>query len=132
MSPEEPFTGAELDLERLRMLADLGRRTGHDLVAEILERFEASQTVEHALAAARDADIETSTLHLHSLKGSAANLGAQRLSRMSAELEIEVRAGKGFETLRPQFEALRAAHLEALGGLKHFIATNHPTNLQTP
>ena len=122
---------ADLDLERLRMLADLGRRTGQDLVAEILERFEASQTVERALEAARDADIETSTLHLHSLKGSAANLGARRLSEMSAALEIEVRSGAGFEALHAQFEDLRSAHLEALRELKHFIAANQPTN-QTP
>jgi HPt (histidine-containing phosphotransfer) domain-containing protein len=121
---------ADLDLERLRMLADLGRRTEHDLVAEILERFEASQTVERALEAARDADIETSTLHLHSLKGSAANLGARRLSSLSAALEVEVRSGAGFEALRARFEDLRSAHHEALRELKSFIAANR-TN-QTP
>lgn len=114
---------ADLDLERLRMLADLGRRTGHDLLNEILVRFEDASTVERAVDAIRAADVETATLHLHSLKGSAANLGARQLSRLAAELEVEVRSGKTFEALESQFDDLRGARQEALGELNRFIAS---------
>jgi HPt (histidine-containing phosphotransfer) domain-containing protein len=115
---------SQLDVERLRLLADLGDRRGTDLLAEILTRFEGSRTAHLAAEASAAGDVENATLHLHSLKGSAANLGARTLAGLAAALEQAVRKGETFAGLEPRFAELNAAHAQTLVDIKAF-ATQH-------
>ena len=117
---------SEMDLERLRMLSSLGLNRGHDVLAEIVTRFAASTTAEAAREAARNDDLETATLHLHSLKGSASNLGATGLARLAGALERDLRAGAAFEALGARFDELNSAHAEAVLELQRFMSDRTP------
>ncbi len=63
--------------------------------------------VEQARASLRTGDVETLTRAIHTLKSSSANVGAMRLSRLCAEYEAHLRAG------RPEDGADRFSPIEA-------------------
>ena len=117
-------TDPELDASRLHVLLDLGRRTGKDVLGEVVGLFEAGRTLEKAEAALGDRDIESAARHLHSLKGSAATLGARRLSRLSQELELAILDGAELERLRDDFATLYAARRDALAAIRPYLTSS--------
>ena len=76
-------------------LARLERFGGKKLLRELVILFQtaAPERVAAARRAALSGDVSGAELALHSLKSSAAQLGATRLSRLSEEGEVLTRAG---------------------------------------
>ena len=97
-----PEVGTEEDGGRLldpARLDDLGRLealTGQPLVREIVERFltETPQRLERMRESLGRADAETLAFVAHSLKGSSGQIGALRLTSLSAELEASARQAR--------------------------------------
>jgi two-component system sensor histidine kinase/response regulator len=88
-----PVPGAAL-LDAKGAIARLGGNSG--LYRRLIERFQndhrdAASQIANALAAA---DLERARRDAHSLKGVAANLGAQRLAGLAAEIEQALREGQ--------------------------------------
>jgi HPt (histidine-containing phosphotransfer) domain-containing protein len=76
-------------------LVRLERFGGKKLLRELVALFQvaAPERVSAARLAALSGDVSGAELALHSLKSSAAQLGATRLSRLSEEGEVLTRAG---------------------------------------
>lgn len=91
-SPAEPVTLDAAALARLRELDPQGRQ---GVVARVLAAFEASLTrMLEQLAAERDGgQAQVVRAVAHTLKSSAASVGALRLASACAEVERRVRAG---------------------------------------
>lgn len=83
-----------VDPDVLQMLADLQEPGEPDLLRELLTLFlrdtpERLEALRHALAAG---DLESAGRAAHSLKGSAANLGAMDLHELASQTEQRARA----------------------------------------
>jgi signal transduction histidine kinase/CheY-like chemotaxis protein/HPt (histidine-containing phosphotransfer) domain-containing protein len=89
--PAEPpsDTPSLLDPSYLESLRRLGELTGKPLVREIVESYlaETPRRLERIREALRREDIQELVLVAHSLKGSSAQLGVNRVAAASAELE---------------------------------------------
>lgn len=85
-----------LDLKTLGTLRELGRRTGKDILGEVVGLYLDRKPTQLELlreALARG-DAQTVERTAHSLKGSSANLGALRLARLASDLETLGRQGE--------------------------------------
>lgn len=84
-----------LDEERIRLLDELGRRICEDTLGDIAQKFlsnleERLDRLADAVERKEGAVVE---LLAHSLKGSASNLGASQIAKLSRELEEAASAG---------------------------------------
>lgn len=100
-----PASPADFDEAALRRLVRFG---GAKLLASMVGMFHTlgPQRVAAARAAVERGDVDAARLELHSLKSSAAQLGAEALSRLCAEGEALARDGRldGLATLLPPVE----------------------------
>jgi PAS domain S-box-containing protein len=92
---DEMGEAVTLDVTMLRSLAELNVPGEADAVAEMVGLFlkNAVPLRDRLVEAAAAGDLATFQASAHSLKGSAGGLGAQRLSRLCAELEKRAKAG---------------------------------------
>ena len=115
MAPIQGF-----DMRRLNDIVD----GDQDLLRGLLQAFrddnaDAAETITAHLAAESEAD----ALRLaHTIKGSAANLGAMQLSRAAQAVEQLLRAGATTETLQTALLNLRSELATALDGATAFLA----------
>ena len=104
-----------LDLSILDRLRDWG---GADLKHQMIELFfeNAPERVEGVREGLANGDLELAERSAHSLKSSAANLGAQAVRILSARIEELLEGGKGEEAkgLLPELEARFGETIEAL------------------
>jgi CheY-like chemotaxis protein/HPt (histidine-containing phosphotransfer) domain-containing protein len=95
--PEAPPAGSSslLDLERLDGLRKLGDLTGTPLVRNIVDSFlkEIPDRLERLRQALAEHDAQALTFTAHTLKGSSGQVGALRITALSAELEQSGRSG---------------------------------------
>jgi signal transduction histidine kinase/CheY-like chemotaxis protein/HPt (histidine-containing phosphotransfer) domain-containing protein len=93
LAPLEPDTPSPLDPQRLESLHRLGEITGKPLVREIIESYlaETPQRLERLREALRQADADALAFAAHSLVGISAQIGAVRVSAVSARLEQQAR-----------------------------------------
>jgi signal transduction histidine kinase/CheY-like chemotaxis protein/HPt (histidine-containing phosphotransfer) domain-containing protein len=93
LAPLEPDTPSPLDPQRLESLQRLGEITGKPLVREIIESYlgETPQRLERLREALRQADADALAFAAHSLVGISAQIGAVRVSAVSARLEQQAR-----------------------------------------
>jgi HPt (histidine-containing phosphotransfer) domain-containing protein len=86
-----------LDLGRIGQLRQLGSMGGTDLLGRVVALF--AQDGEHGLAAIREATVEHSVAGqqqaLHKLRGTAANIGANRVAALCRQLEEQAVADGG-------------------------------------
>lgn len=94
----------------------LFRVGGHEFVIEMIDLFlaHAPQRIETAIDAVAAGDHVTVHRSAHSLKSTAANIGALRLQAIAAQVEAEAGAGaagleSAVERMRECFEQLRAS-----------------------
>jgi len=117
-SPDEPDEPPLLDPERLDRLRALSADDDPDIVMEIVELFAAD--LPRLVAAMREAgdtsDAETLRIHAHSLKGSAANMGASELSQRAASIEQRAAARNlsGLADPMTEIESLSTRVVQAL------------------
>jgi HPt (histidine-containing phosphotransfer) domain-containing protein len=110
------MTVSVIDRELLANLIDL-MEGDRELVIEVMDLFleDAPQRIEAIVTAVDDGDPGELMRAAHSLKGSAANLGARGLSGLCANLEHRGRKGSVAGTqmictaLHREFDAVRAA-----------------------
>lgn len=111
-----------LDHEAIANVRSLERPDQPDIFSEIVEIFLATSNddVEALVAAAERGELETVRRIAHSMKGSAANLGARRLSEICAGIERDIRAGtmdiaklRALEVENERARALLAAEIGA-------------------
>ncbi len=93
LEPLLPDTPSPLDTQRLDSLQRLGQITGKPLVREIIESYlgETPQRLERLREAIRQADADALAFAAHSLVGISAQIGAVRVSAVSARLEQQAR-----------------------------------------
>jgi len=95
--PEAPLldSASRLDLERLDNLRQLGEMTGTPLVRNIVDSFlvEIPARLERLRQALAEQDAPALTFVAHTLKGSSGQVGALRITALSAELEQSGRSG---------------------------------------
>jgi signal transduction histidine kinase/CheY-like chemotaxis protein/HPt (histidine-containing phosphotransfer) domain-containing protein len=93
LAPLQPDTPSPLDPQRLESLQRLGEITGKPLVREIIESYlaETPQRLERLREALRQADADALAFAAHSLVGISAQIGAVRVSAVSARLEQQAR-----------------------------------------
>lgn len=110
MDPSEHMHPLPVDPDVLAMLADLQEPGEPDLLEELVVLF--LRDTPERLAAIGDAlaagDLDGAARSAHSLKGSAANLGAGRLQDLAAIAESRARDGDASDTAR----VLAAMHQE--------------------
>jgi CheY-like chemotaxis protein/HPt (histidine-containing phosphotransfer) domain-containing protein len=95
--PAPPQTDPEtLDLEAIRSLRALSTPDDPDPLRELVTLFlrETRPVLERLVVAVQRRDLPGVQAAAHSLKGSASNLGAQRLAQMNARLEQAAKAGE--------------------------------------
>ena len=113
-----PFDST-LDLAPLTSLKELGESTGEDVVGRVLQTFlesaeEQLGLLKAHLEAERFDDVSAVS---HTLKGSAASIGAVQLAKILAEAEVAAAEGRAvaFDSLEEAFERLRSRLLAILG-----------------
>jgi HPt (histidine-containing phosphotransfer) domain-containing protein len=91
----DPADEPVLDPRNLRALEAQIGNGAREFLVELVMLFKTSTpaVLDHLRAALRDGDSESLYQTAHQLKGSSANLGARRLSRLCGELEAQGRAG---------------------------------------
>ena len=108
-----------LDVQVIERLATWG---GQDLVSKLIDLFnqDAPAKLEAACVAMADGDIREVERASHSLKSSAANLGASRLHYLAAEIEELASRGdpSSLEPLVARLESTFAEAVEALGKIR--------------
>ncbi|MCX7144792.1 MAG: Hpt domain-containing protein [Sulfuritalea sp.] len=95
-----------------------------DLLRDLLQAFSSDHTgaadaIEESLAAQRDNE---ALRMAHNLKGSAANLGARKLSQAAQALERLLKAKAAGEALRPALLSLRSELATILDAVAAFLA----------
>ena len=122
-SYEDPLS-KPVDPEVLQMLADLQEPGEPDLLRELLTLFlrdtpERLDALTRALAAA---DFDTAGRAAHSVKGSAANLGASQLQELASVAEIAARQ-RDAAALTPAATAVDAEFTQVRIQLEDLLAT---------
>ena len=115
--PKAAAEVAPLDIAGINTQTALKRTGGNRQRYEsLLQRFAASQTgaVREIRAAIAAKDIETAQRTAHSLKGAAANLGANDLSTAFATVEIAIKTGSDASAALVEVEKLLAATVAAI------------------
>jgi HPt (histidine-containing phosphotransfer) domain-containing protein len=80
--------GESLDLSHVERLRAIGRESDPDLMARIVEQFRTQPYLEEIRAALERGDRSFLKARAHGLKGTSSLLGAIRLPRLCAELEL--------------------------------------------
>ena len=109
MSLHEGPKPLPVDPDVLEMLADLQEPGEPDLLSELVTLFlrDTPERLDVLHRALDSRDFETAARAAHSLKGSAANLGATQLQALAADAETSARAGDE-ATVRASAAALDA------------------------
>jgi len=112
-----------LDGQTLERLRELGVQVGKDVLGEVIGLFlsRKDEVLETLREACRARDAETFERAAHSLKGSAANLGALRLSGVAAELEKRGREAE-LDGCAGRIEELEREFAAAESQLERFLA----------
>ncbi len=104
-APDHP---PAVDPEVLQMLADLQEPGEPDLLRELLTLFlrDTPERLDVVRQAVADGNLDAAARAAHSLKGSAANLGALDLHELASQTEQRARAGdtSGVRTLLEQLD----------------------------
>lgn len=108
--------GEALDPRALDRLAEFG---GPELVRKLIRLFldTSGERVDQVRAAFSGGDLEVAERGAHSLKSSAANLGAGRLQEVCAEME-RLLSNRDLAGARALLDALEAAHTEVIRALE--------------
>lgn len=124
MPSGDNFRPVPVNPDVLQMLADLQEPGEPDLLRELVTLFlrdapERLRALHDALAVS---DYATASRAAHSLKGSAATLGAQELESLSGIAEVSARAGDTVATLAA-LSALEREYEKVRGHLELLLAT---------
>lgn len=119
-------SGTVLDDAALQRLRDLDPDGRSKLLARVAQAFEASlgRLLPQLRAAQAAGDAEGIRHVAHTLKSSAASIGAVKLSRMCADMEAMAR-DRQTDGLQDRISALAAELVPVLEALKHVTET-HP------
>jgi len=120
---------AVLDETTIESLRELGRRSGTDLVSEIVELFLriAPERVNAIRSGVDRSDTDAVERAAHALKSSAGNLGATALASSCALLETEARAGHA-DGMRRHFASIESELARVVPALER-LAGRTPTGL---
>lgn len=112
-----------LDAVALQALRSLDPTGSSKLLERVLAAFETSTSrLVPQLRAARDsADVENLKQVAHTLKSSSASIGAVKLSRLCAEIDVMIRNGLPFTALEPSIAALDAEIATVLEALRNLL-----------
>jgi HPt (histidine-containing phosphotransfer) domain-containing protein len=118
--PADPVTLDAVALARLRELDPDGR---HDVVRRVLGAFEISLTRQLGeLAAAREGEVAARlTSVAHTVKSSAASVGALRLAALCDDIERRLRDDAGAPASRHDVERLSAEGQAALAAVRAIL-----------
>ncbi len=107
MEPPRPRLDSPqtLDEERLLELREFGRIQGRDVLGDLMETFEAQAYVSEIRSALTAGDWPRAEWRTHTLKGTSAILGANRLANLCDELEHVLRVG-GVEACASLLDAM--------------------------
>ncbi|HSK75376.1 MAG TPA: ATP-binding protein [Thermoanaerobaculia bacterium] len=117
--PPEPPPGEEtLDERQLESLRAIGRESdaGPQFMARLVERFESQPYLDELRGALEREDRAALKARAHGLKGSSSFVGAVRLPRLCAQLEILAAEGTP-EECRCQIDRIEAEHRKVLAEL---------------
>ncbi len=108
-----------IDPAALKRLEDWG---GSKLSTEIVRLFldNGPTRVDQIREAMEDEDLEVPERGAHSLKSSAANVGAQQLQKVASELELAA-SGGDLQRVRDLIPTLEHAYAQAAGELKVIV-----------
>ena len=120
--PAEQEEAAAIDRSAFDKVAAFRGPNGAALLRKVVGKFQESAPVLSGTmsGSAGEGDIEALWRAAHSLKSSAAAVGAMRLSKRSAEIETLGRAGD-LDALRPLLDGLEHDLSDALAGLAQLI-----------
>jgi PAS domain S-box-containing protein len=110
-----PSDGA-LDLSHLERLRAIGRESDPGVMTRIVEQFRTQPYLEDIRAALDRGDRASLKARAHGLKGTSSLLGAVRLPRLCAELEL-LCADAGLEECLKQLTLIESEHQRVLSGL---------------
>lgn len=116
-----PGSKGTLDLKVLEQLRDIGAKSNTQLLNQLIEIFETDvpadiSAIEEALASG---DLKTAEQKAHSIKSSAANLGAVLVQDAAKQIETAARSGQADE-VRKDLALLRDVFDAALKELRVF------------
>ncbi|HEX3126793.1 MAG TPA: ATP-binding protein, partial [Thermoanaerobaculia bacterium] len=113
---EEIEASGPLDLGHLERLRAIGRESGPDVMAKIVEQFRAQTYLDEIRGALERGDRTFLKARAHGLKGTSSLLGATRLPRLCAELELLCADATREECLK-QLALIESEHRRVLSGL---------------
>lgn len=112
-----------LDAEAIDRLRDWG---GERLLGQMIRLFldNSADRMDQIRTGRDGADLEEAGRGAHSLKSSAANVGAQRVRELAAEIERQCNAGQreDFLTLVPELEQAYASARDALVAIERDLS----------
>ena len=114
--PPEPPPGEDtLDEQQLESLRAIARESdsGPQFMAKLVERFEGQPYLDELRGALERGDRAALKARAHALKGSSAFVGAARLPRLCAQLELLAQEGTS-EECRHQIDRIEAEHRKVL------------------
>lgn len=90
-----PSSQAPLDAARLEKLLELQKATGRDLLTQVIELYldDAPSRLGQIRRALSEGDAAQAEQLAHSIKGSSANIGAQVVVALAAEIEQDFAGG---------------------------------------
>jgi HPt (histidine-containing phosphotransfer) domain-containing protein len=109
-------SGGALDLGHLERLRAIGRESDPEVMARIVEQFRTQPYMEEIRAALDREDRVYLKARAHGLKGTSSLLGATRLPRLCAELELLCADASRDECLK-QLALIESEHRRVLSGL---------------
>ena len=115
-SAEETETAGPLDLGHLERLRAIGRESGPDTMVKIVEQFRSQTYLDEIRGALDRGDRLFLKARAHGLKGTSSLLGATRLPRLCAELELLCADATREECLK-QVALIESEHRRVLSGL---------------
>ena len=116
-------TQTALDADALGRLTALDPSGANHLIERVLKAFQASaaRQMPQLEAARHRADVDAVRLVAHTLKSSAASIGALDLSKRSAEIETALRLDP-HAALDAAIDSLTSALVSALGAIERMLA----------
>jgi CheY-like chemotaxis protein/HPt (histidine-containing phosphotransfer) domain-containing protein len=121
--PSRPEAACEtLDLRHLERLRVIGRESDPDLMARIVEQFRMQPYLAEIREALERGDTAFLKARVHGLKGTSALLGAVRLPRLCAQLELLCADATREECLE-QLALIESEHRRVLSGLADAFGT---------
>jgi PAS domain S-box-containing protein len=117
---ETQEAGEALDLLHLERLRAIGRESDPDLMARIVEQFRTHPYLDEIRGALERGDLACLKARAHGLKGTSSLLGAIRLPRLCAQLELlctDVTREECREECLKQLALIESEHRRVLSGL---------------